>query len=422
MESEWERDQKLDACIKCSACTAQCPVAAVYPLFPGPKNLGPDLERLRLEGVWLDTSILDYCSNCKTCEVTCPSGVKITEMILGARRAAISHSFSRHTLRNSLLGRADYLGRMGTLWPSLTQRVLRRAPVRWLMEKSLGLSQFAPLPEYQIGFQKTLRMRQKNNINSASSDREKRVVYFPGCFVNYNEPQTGEAVVNVLEHNGFEVIVPDFHCCGVPLQANGNFGAAEENAQQNLALMAPYLKAGLPVITSCTSCGLALKEEYPRVNAAGAERIGLQTYDLFEFLWELHEQGKLRENFQEVPISLGYHAPCHLKAQGIGNPALRLSRLIPGVEVEDLDAGCCGLSGSFGFKEEKYLLAQKIGSPLFQAAKRGVAEGNFQKIITECGGCKVQIKQGTGIETEHPVWTLVKAYRLSSRFFAGIFC
>lgn len=417
MKSELlKRDQKLDNCIKCSACTAQCPVAAVNPLFPGPKSLGPDLERLRLEGVRLDTSVLNYCSNCKTCEVTCPSGVKITEMILSARQTAAPSRFSRYTLRDTLLGRAEYLGKMGALLPRLANGILGISSVRWLMEKSLGISQFAPLPKYQTRFLKNRRRGQRNPADSADLNPEKRVVYFPGCFINYNEVQTGEAVIQVLEHNGYEVIVPPFHCCGVPLEANGNFKAAEENALQNLSLLEPYLEAGLPVITSCTSCGLALKENYPRVKAPGAKRIGRQTYDLFEFLWALHEQGELREDFREAQSLLGYHAPCHLKAQGIGTPAVRLLRLIPGVQVEDLDAGCCGLSGSFAFKQEKYLLAQKIGDPLFNAVREGAAQEKFKKITTECGGCKTQIEHGTGIDVEHPVWTLVKAYGLSSHF------
>lgn len=407
-ESDQERDKTLDACIKCSACSAQCPVAAVYPLFPGPKSVGPDMERLRLEDVWLDTSILGYCSNCKTCEVTCPSGVKITEMILSARRASEAkgrNPSTQHKLRDTMLGRAQYLGIMGTISPGLANGVLGRSSVRWFMEKSLGISRLAPLPKYQPRFKGTQR-----SDNMTSSNPSKRVVYFPGCFINFNDSRTGEAVVKVLEHNGYEVIVPPFHCCGVPLQANGNFKGAEDNAKKNLELLAPYLREGLPVIASCTSCGLALKEDYPRVKAEGAERMGRQTYDLFEFLWELHERGELNEDFQEVPRSLGYHTPCHLRAQGIGTPSVRLLRLIPGIHIDDLDAGCCGLSGSFEFKEEKYQLAMQIGSNLFDRTKEGVAQGKFDSMTTECGGCKVQIEHGSGVKTEHPVWVLLRAY------------
>lgn len=404
-----DRVNNLDACIKCSACTAQCPVAAVYPLFPGPKCVGPDAERFRLEGEAMDSGCLNYCSNCKTCEVTCPSGVKITEMILRAREKTQQDGgkdgkSARHQVRDLVLGRAEYLGKLGTVWPSLTNAVLAIPLMRGLLERSLGIGRLAPLPAYKRKFS-----------GSASKQRYKKaIVYFPGCFVTYNDASTGQAVLKVLEHNGYEVIVPPFHCCGVPLQANGHFRAARENIQKNLALMNPYLQADMPIVTSCTSCSLALKEEYPQVgvSVAGAERIGRQTFDLFEFLWELHEQGELREEFQTVEVSLGYHAPCHLRAQGIGTPSIRLLRLIPGVSVDDLDAGCCGLSGSFGFKQEKYELAMQIGSPLFRRVQQGADEGAFEVMATECGGCQVQIQHGSGVKAEHPVWTLLQAYGL----------
>ncbi|KLU60244.1 anaerobic glycerol-3-phosphate dehydrogenase subunit C [Peptococcaceae bacterium CEB3] len=397
----------LDACVKCSICTAHCPVAQAYAPFPGPKSIGPDAERLRLEGVELDPGCLAYCTNCKTCEVVCPSGVRITDMILRARRRQGSTGTESAEgwlrIRDHILGRAEYLGRLGTVWPGLTNAVLAWKVTRRLLAKTIGISADAPLPEYKRRF-----FPKKGSAGN-------KVVYFPGCFVNYNDEATGLMVIKVLEHNGFEVVVPGFHCCGVPLTANGRFREAEGNARRNLALMEPYLEQGIPVLTSCTSCGLALKEDYPKVQVPVAKRIGVQTYDLFEYLWLLHERGELKEDFQPVGLSLAYHAPCHLKAQGIGTPSLRIFRLIPGVKVEELDAGCCGLSGSFGFKAEKYELSLQIGRHLFQRVRQGMREGNFRAVITECGGCQVQIRHGSGAQSLHPVWILAQAYGLAGK-------
>ena len=411
--NEQDRGKNLDACIKCSACTAQCPVASVYPLFPGPKNVGPDAERFRLEGIVMNAGCLNYCSNCKTCEITCPSGVKVTEIILRAREKAKlagqkDGAKFQHRVRDLVLGRAEYLGRLGTIWPALTNGLLGVPLVRILMEQTLGISRKAPLPAYHRKF---MGMGKRENYSA-----NKQVVFFPGCFVTYNDSLTGRAVVKVLEHNGYDVIVPAFHCCGVPLQANAHFREARENARENLSLMNPYLQAGIPIITACTSCGLALKEEYPNIDASGAELIGQQTYDLFEFLWKLHERGELREDFQEVQVSLGYHTPCHLKAQGIGTPSVRLLRMIPGVHVNKLDEGCCGLSGSYGYKQEKYKLAMQIGNPLFERVQLCVSKGEFQSMTTECGGCQVQIQHGSGVETKHPIWVLVQAYGLAINY------
>ncbi|MCO1601577.1 anaerobic glycerol-3-phosphate dehydrogenase subunit C [Desulfosporosinus nitroreducens] len=411
MDSRDELAARLDACQKCNMCTAQCPVAKVNPRFIGPKGLGPDMERFRRGQINLDETMLDDCSNCKTCELTCPSGVKITEMILGARRAA---SKARHKntmglrlgLRGYILGRNEYLGKLGVIWPTLTNQVLKIKLVRLALDKTLSISKNGPLPAYG----KPLKI-QPDKVG-IGTNTNKQVVYFPGCYTRFNEGDTGRILIRLLEHLGYKTTVPDFHCCGLPLEANGQFGKADKNGRYNLELMRPYLEAGIPVITSCTSCGLTLKEDYPKLETSSAQLIGAQAYDLFEFLWQLHEKGELPLDFQEVRASYGYHPPCHLKAQGIGTPALRILGLIPGVKIRNLDAGCCGLSGSYGFKAEKYKKAMKIGSSLFEAINVGSQHGDFQSMTTECGVCKVQIVHGTGIPTEHPVHILAKAYRL----------
>jgi len=399
--------EKLDACIKCSACIAECPVASVNPSFPGPKAAGPDVQRLRLEGIIFDASVLALCSNCKTCEITCPSGVNITDLIMEARRKAVISGRNkkglRYQLRALLLGRAEYLGILGTVWAPVTNFVLRKKTVRVLLEKTLGIGRKAPLPDYH----------QKFYAQNYSHAETKQVVYFPGCYATYNDALTAQAVVKVLEHNGFSVITPSFRCCGVPLQSNDQFAQAEANALHNLRLLAPYLEQGIPLVASCPSCTLILKQEYPNYCSPGADSIALQTYDLFEFLWELYEKGELQQDFWSSSQMVGYHAPCHLKAQGIGTPVVRLLRLIPGLQVNDLDSVCCGLSGSYGFKEENYELGMKIGEPLFGKVRRGLLASDFNEITTECGTCNIQITHGSGAQVRHPIWYFIEAYGLS---------
>ncbi|HEX3015582.1 MAG TPA: anaerobic glycerol-3-phosphate dehydrogenase subunit C [Desulfobacteria bacterium] len=404
-----ERAFNLDNCIKCGGCTAECPVAAVNPLFPGPKLAGPDAERFRLEGESLDSTWLDYCSNCKTCELTCPFGVRITDIIRRAKETKRGNG--KAPLRDKVLGRVDYIGRLGTIWPGLTNSVLRLSLTRLALRKVLKFSSEAPFPAYQRRF--VAGKERYTGLNRGKSGVKKRVVFFPGCFINYNDRTTGEAVVRVLEHNGFEVIIPKFRCCGVPREANGDFAGASGNARYNLALMQPYLAQGYPIITACPSCGLALKAEYPRLDVPAAKQVGAQTYDLFEFLWKLYRQGELHTGFAHVDLAVGYHAPCHLKAQGIGTPSVRLLSRVLGVKISELDAGCCGLSGSFGFKLEKYNLAMQIGSGLFARAKYGFETGEFTLVCSECGACRTQIEHGSGVTTLHPVHILAKAYGLT---------
>lgn len=401
------RAEKLDACIKCSACTAECPVAAVNPLYPGPKAAGPDAERLRLEGIIFGAKALALCSNCKTCEITCPSGVNITDLIMEARRKAIitgqDKKDRRYRLRALILGRAEYLGILGTICAPVTNLFLKKQAVRGLLEKTLGIGRDAPLPDYHRKFV----------AETHSYLNTKQVVYFPGCYSQYNDALSAKAVVKVLEHNGFSVITPKFCCCGVPLQSNDQFAQAEANALHNLRLLSPYLEQGIPIVASCPSCTLNLKQEYPKLCSPAAELVASQTYDLFEFLWELYEKEEFKQDFQSSVNIVGYHAPCHLKAQGIGTPVVRVLRLIPGFQVKDLDSGCCGLSGSYGFKEENYRFGMEIGKPLFEKVKKGLKTSDFYEITTECGTCNVQIVHGSGGQVRHPVWYLLEAYGLT---------
>jgi glycerol-3-phosphate dehydrogenase subunit C len=105
-------------------------------------------------------------------------------------------------------------------------------------------------------------------------------------------------------------------------------------------------------------------------------------------------------------MRLLYHAPCHLKSHGIGYPAMRLLRLIPGVTLEEVDEGCCGISGTYGVKVEKYDLSMKIGSRLFAAVKAAGSDA----VLADCETCRMQVEHGTGATSAHPIEILARAY------------
>ena len=117
-------------------------------------------------------------------------------------------------------------------------------------------------------------------------------------------------------------------------------------------------------------------------------------------------RSELDLDFQPVTTRVLYHAPCHLKSHGIGYPAMRLLRLIPGVQLEEVDEGCCGISGTFGVKVEKYDLSMKIGSRLFEAVK---AAGR-DSVLADCETCRMQVEHGTGARSAHPIDILARAY------------
>ncbi|TME20017.1 MAG: anaerobic glycerol-3-phosphate dehydrogenase subunit C, partial [Chloroflexi bacterium] len=232
------------------------------------------------------------------------------------------------------------------------------------------------------------------------------VAYFYGCWVNYNERRLGEHVVAILERNGIEVIVPKQQCCGIPAVVNANMDLARKYGGENVRRLSG-LPANVDIIASSTSCGLMLKHDYAHLlDIPGAEQVGARVYDVCEYLWMLHEAGELNLDFQPVTTRVLYHAPCHLKSHGIGYPAMRLLRLIPGVQLEEVDEGCCGISGTFGVKVEKYDLSMKIGSRLFEAVK---AAGR-DSVLADCETCRMQVEHGTGARSAHPIDILARAY------------
>ena len=150
-----------------------------------------------------------------------------------------------------------------------------------------------------------------------------------------------------------------------------------------------------------------LKQEYAELFAEESmKEAGTNVYDAFEYLELMQDKGELDQDFRPVEQRLLYHVPCHLKSQGIGTPAADILRQIPGVQLELADAGCCGMSGNYGFKKDKYEISMKIGEALFQR----IREYQADKVVSDCGTCRLQINHGTQVKTCHPIEILSQAY------------
>jgi glycerol-3-phosphate dehydrogenase subunit C len=394
-----EEQAPVDACTKCTACNTACPVARATDVFRGPKFLGPEAERYRSEPEAAVTAGLDLCSGCKLCEVTCPSQVTIQGYIRRAQnKGAREHG---RTLRDFMLGHTRLLGRFGSLTAPLANFANRNPLVRLVMERLVGIHHKRPLPKYQwLTFERWARRHPP-----PPSPRHK-VAYFYGCWVNYNDRRLGEMVVAVLERNGIQVLVPQQQCCGIPAVVNSDMDLARRYGVENVRLLSP-LAGEYDIVASSTSCGLTLKHDYAHLlDIPGADRVGARLYDVMEYLEMLHEAGTLNLDFQPVPMRILYHAPCHLKSHGIGYPAMRLLRLIPGVTLEEVDEGCCGISGTFGVKVEKYDLSMKIGSRLFEAVKAAGSDA----VLADCETCRMQVEHGAGAHSAHPIEILARAY------------
>jgi glycerol-3-phosphate dehydrogenase subunit C len=215
-------------------------------------------------------------------------------------------------------------------------------------------------------------------------------------------------VVAVLEHQGLAVDIPQQGCCGLPLQSNGNFPAARTYATR-LARQLRGTTGDVPVIASSTSCALMLKREAREI--LGVEDpalvdISQRTYDIFEYLRDLHEQGRLKTDFQPVELTAAYHAPCQQQNQLIGKPALDVLALIPGLKLVELDRDCCGVGGTYGIKREKYAISMAVGEGLFSDIHRTAPD----IVLCDSETCRWHIAKATGFPVIHPLELLHRAY------------
>jgi glycerol-3-phosphate dehydrogenase subunit C len=387
----------LDHCLKCTICETQCPVAAVTPLFPGPKYVGPQAERFRA-GLSVETSV-DYCSSCGTCTLVCPQSVKIAELNSQARAVMKA---GHMPLRDKLISRTTVMGKLMTPFAPIANAALQAGPIRALVEGAIGIHREAPLPVAQS---RTFMGWWKKHLARAESPRGP-VVFFHGCAGGYFEVETSIRSVEVLEALGYQVIVPPQGCCGLAMQSNGLFRAAS-GAVVKLAgqLLDATPDERTPIVSASGSCTGMLKHEAREIMGVADPQLaqaGARIRDIMEFLRELHQAGELPE-FGPIQKRVLYHAPCQLKSQGMGMPAVDVLRLIPGVEVAESGVACCGIAGTYGLKKEKYQIAQAVGRPLFEQAAR------HELVLCDTETCRWQLRKSTSAQVEHPIYLVHQA-------------
>lgn len=394
----------LDHCVKCTLCEQSCPVAPVTKLFSGPKFVGPQAERFR-DGVSVDHSV-DYCSSCSTCTVVCPQGVHVAEINSIAR--AVMKAQQGVPLRDRLITQTTLMGMAMTPVAPIANAVLGNSLARSLMQSMVGVHKDAPMPTARS---RTLRSWLKSRPAPTKAPTRGPVVFFHGCAGGYFETEATIKAIEVLEYIGFEVLVPKQGCCGLAEQSNGLF---EQASASVLKLVDRLRSAGkdLTIVSTAGSCAGMLKHEAHEILGLDAPElldVGARTRDISEFLMELYDAGELPTDFQPIELRIPYHQPCQVRSQGIGMPAADLLRLIPGLEVIESGATCCGIAGTYGLKKEKYEIAQAVGKPLFEM----VDQTNQGLVACDTETCRWQIQKSTGVTAIHPIVLVHQAYGLS---------
>lgn len=367
------------------------------PLYPGPKQAGPDELRYRIKDSAFFDNALKYCLNCKRCEVACPSGVKVGDIVA---RAKIKYGHSQHKMRDLMLSSTDLVGGMATTFAPIVNLALSLDITKSVLDSTFGVSAHASMPKYA-----SKRFEQWFKKVKAHQEGYSRFVeYFHGCYVNYNYPQLGQDLVTLMNACGYGVhILEKQKCCGVALIANGFASQATSAAKTNLASIR---KASQPVLTTSSSCTLTIKEEYSTILDQDTSDIQSKVQMAVKWLYDRIERGEVRLAFRkDFKMKAAYHTPCHLQKLGNQIYSIALLRMIPGLDLKVLEQKCCGISGTFGFKKENYAISQKIGSQLYER----IYAANPEVVITDCETCKWQIEGACGIPVFNPISILVQA-------------
>ena len=407
-------------CNGCGACRSQlsdvrmCPIFRLAPAEESSPRAKANVMRAVLAGK-LDSATLaseefkavaDLCVNCKMCRLECPASIDIPRLMIEGKGAYVR--VNGLSTSDWIMSRIDWLSAVGSMFRPIANWAIAHRGGRWLIEKTLGIAQGRKLPRFAA--RSFMRVAARRRLTRATRRSGRKVLYFVDTYANYHDPQLGEALVEVMQHNGIAVYVhPGQTSSAMPLISLGALGRAQTLARRNISLLAEAVRQGYQIVTTEPSAALALREEYPAlVEDDDARVVAENTSEACTYLWKLHETGGLQLDLRPVNATIGYHMPCHLRALQVGSPGESLLRLIPGLVVQRLESGCSGMAGTFGLKRENYRASLRAGWSLISR----VRDPGIQVGATECSTCKLQMEQGTHKATIHPLKILALAYGL----------
>ena len=404
---------EVEQCNGCGVCLSGSQSSRMCPVFRGAgEELASTRAKANLLSTWMAgeksgvqfdpkelKKILSLCVNCKMCSIECPAGVDVSKLVIEARTKLAR--YSGFTAAEFALTYNRWLSFFGSTFAPLSNWVLSLSPTRWVLEKLVGLDRHRKFPKFDRGsfIRKANRYLRKNALTKRPVER---VVYFVDSFANYNDHALGFAVLDVLRSLGVEVVVPQQRPVPLPAFVYGNINAARRDMEYNLSQIAPFVKKGYKVICSEPSAALCLKDELRLiVDSADARLVSENTFELMDYL-STFQQPETQVSKQVPPqyahVTLGYHAPCHLKALRSAGVSVDLLKRA-GYSVVDINGGCCGLAGTAGMQKKNHNLAEAIGGHLSGA----IADSGADIIVTECAACAMQIQHLTHKQVIHPI-------------------
>jgi Fe-S oxidoreductase len=341
--------------------------------------------------------VLDLCLECKACKAECPANVDMAKL----KYEFLAHYYRANglPLRNRLFGHIHRLARWGSALAPLSNWLARTAPHRWLLERLAGIDRRRPLPAFAATPFTSWFARHRAEGTGARGE----VVLFHDTFNTYQTPEVAIAATRLLEAIGYRVVLPDRRCCGRPMISKGLLAEARDLAAYNVARLAGHARAGRTIVGLEPSCLLTLRDEYvDLLRSDDARLVARQSLLLEEFLQREKALPPAAGNGRKALL----HGHCHQKAMVGTAPTVAVLKSA-GYQVSEVDAGCCGMAGSFGFEAEHYDLSLQIANrrlvPAVNAAAPDVA------VCAPGISCRQQIAHTTGRQAKHPAELLWEA-------------
>ncbi|RKZ58247.1 MAG: Fe-S oxidoreductase [Gammaproteobacteria bacterium] len=410
-----ELERVFDICHGCRRCVSLCGS------FPTLFDLVDESETMEVDGVakqdyW---KVVDDCFLCDLCYLTkCPYvpphewNLDFPHLMLRAKAQKFKNGETK--LRDRLITSTDALGKFATL-PVINQTVNtvnNNGMARKILDKTLGIHPDSLLPKYDSN---TLVKRDKERVhqnnNPESTDKTTgKVAVFATCYGNFNEPQIGEDLIKVYEHNGLQVqLVQKTQCCGMPKLELGDLDAVTKAKDANIKILAQLVDDGWDIVTPVPSCTLMFKQELPLMFPEEADVIKVQQamFDPFEYLILRHKADKLNTEFKTALGKISYHVACHQRVQRIGMKTREVLELIHDTEVLPIER-CSGHDGTYTFKSEFHDTAMKICKPVVNRVKQSGAD----VYTSDCAMAGHHIEAGLadGTKPVHPITLLRQAY------------
>ncbi len=353
-------------------------------------QLGP--EGLDHPGVH---AALDLCLECRACKSECPTSVdmaRIKSEVLAAR-------WDQHGAPLAVRAFGDIRGvaRLGSRMATLANTLAASRVGRVVTEAVLGVDRRRTLPAWTS---RTLS-RQLRDVRPRS---EVRAVLFADTFTEHSEPGNGVAAFEVLDRAGIGARLVPHGCCGRPFISQGLLEEARVTAGATVEALHDAAARGEAIVFLEPSCLSAMREDVPSLlrgqRRTRAELVASRSVLFEEYVEREWREGRASLRLTPGPATIALHPHCHQRSMGLAGAGAALLRRIPGATVTDLDAGCCGMAGSFGYSRAHYEVSQAIGERvLLPSARRLGADG----VLVAAGtSCRHQVEHFTGVSARHP--------------------